>query len=111
MAEPSTELETHPDNYYVREQVFFERSPSVRWGLVFVFTICLMIFLHFREVRVEVLELNSIAPGYIVAQVDFDFFDEEATFILKQEATRDVGKIYFLSEKNVKQKRIEFKTI
>ena len=64
--------------------------------------------LHFREVRVEVLELNSIAPGYVVAQVDFDFFDDEATIILRQEAIRDVGKIYQISEKEVRQRRIEF---
>lgn len=58
--------------------------------------------------RVEVLEFNSIAPSYIVAQVDFDFLDEEATIILRQEAVRDIGKIYRISEKEIRQRRIEF---
>ena len=54
------------------------------------------------------LELNSIAPNYTVTQVDFDFYDDEATIILKQEAVKDIGKIYALSEKTVRQRRIEF---
>jgi len=73
-----------------------------------VFFICFFSFLHFREVRVEVLELNSVAPNYTVSQVDFDFYDEEATIILKQESVKDVGKIYSLSEKTVRQRRIDF---
>ena len=57
--------------------------------------------------RVEVLELNSIAPNYTVTQVDL-IYDDEATIILKQEAVKDIGKIYALSEKTVRQRRIEF---
>ena len=72
------------------------------------FAFSLFAILHFREVRVEVLEFNSIASGYIVSQIDFDFLDEEATIILKQEAVRDIGKIYQISEKEIRQRRIDF---
>ncbi len=87
------------DLQFSREQGFFDKNPTVRWIIGLFFFLILFCFLHFREVRVEILELNSIAPRYIVSQIDFDFFDEEATIILKQEAVRDVGKIYQISPK------------
>ncbi len=68
----------------------------------------LFVFLHFREVKVEVLELNSIAPSYIVTQVDIDYYDEEATIILRQEAVKHIGKIYQVSEKLIRQRKSEF---
>lgn len=108
MTEPPAELEIPPDLSFARDHGFFDSSLAVRWGLGLLFSLFLMFFLHFREVRVEVLELNSIAPSYIVAQLDFDFFDEEATIILKQEAVRDIGKVYMLSEKSVRQRRFDF---
>ena len=90
------------------EQGFFDKSRTIRYLIFFILASILFLFLHFREIRVEVLELNSIAPNYVVSQVDFDFPDEEATLILKQEAVRDIGKIYKLSEKDIRHKRIEF---
>lgn len=69
-------------------------------GLILLF--CLSIFIHFREVRVETLELNSTSSKYIVAQVDFEFLDEEAMVILKQEALRDLGEVYQIDEKSLK---------
>lgn len=93
---------------FSREPSFFDKSTTIRWIIGLVFALCLFAVLHFREVSVEVLELNSIAPRYVVAQEDFDFYDEEATIILKQEALRDIGKIYQISEKEIRQRRIEF---
>lgn len=92
----------------VQELGFFDRSLSVRLFIGLAFAFSVFVFLHFREVKVEVLELNSIAPRYVVAQVDFDFLDEEATAILKQESIRDLGKIYRLSDNLVMQRRTEF---
>lgn len=65
-------------------------------------------FLHFKEVRVESLEIGASAQSYIVAQVDFEFPDREATLILKQEAVLDIGKIFKINEGEVKKKRFEF---
>lgn len=96
------------DLRFSREQSFFDKSKTISYLILLFFGCALFIFLHFREVRVEILDLNSIAPGFIVSQIDFDFPDDEATIILKQDAIRDAGKIYQISNKEVRQKRVEF---
>ncbi|HLB52125.1 MAG TPA: HDIG domain-containing protein [Chlamydiales bacterium] len=76
---------------------------------IFVGLICvigLALFLHFRQVRLEILELNQKAGRYVIALVDFEFPDDEMTLILKQQAMQDVGKIYQLDEKEVKDVRL-----
>lgn len=108
MNDRSSEIENYNELKFSREQGFFDKSKGIRVLIGILFALSLFAVLHFREVRVEVLEFNSIAPGYIVAQVDFDFLDEEATIIIKQEAVRDVGKIYQISGKEIRQRRIEF---
>ncbi|BBI18256.1 Uncharacterized protein YqfF [Neochlamydia sp. TUME1] len=108
MNDKASEIANYNELKFSREQGFFDKSFGIRLLIGTIFFICFFAFLHFREVRVEVLELNSIAPNYTVTQVDFDFYDEEATIILKQEVVKDVGKIYALSEKCVRQRRIEF---
>lgn len=108
MNDRSSDITNYTELKFSREQGFFDKSLGIRILIGILFFLSLFAVLHFREVRVEVLELNSIAPGYIVAQTDFDFLDEEATIILRQEAVRDIGKIYQISEKLVRQRRIEF---
>lgn len=108
MNDRSSEIANSTELKFSREQGFFDKSKGIRVLIGSIFILSLFAILHFREVRVEVLELNSIAPGYVVAQVDFDFLDEEATIILRQEALRDIGKIYQISEKDIRQRRIEF---
>lgn len=108
MSDKASEIANYNELKFSREQGFFDKSYGIRLLIGIVFFLCFFAFIHFREVRVEILELNSIAPNYNVTQVDFDFFDEEATIILKQEAVKDIGKIYALSEKLVGQRSIEF---
>ena len=91
-----------------KEQGFFDKNTALRVLLGLLFTGALFFFLHFREVRVEMLELGSTAPRYVVAQVDFSFLDDEATIILKQEAVRGLGKIYRLDENAIRQRRGDF---
>lgn len=93
---------------FSNEQGYFDKSLGVKLIIGVIFALSLFSILHFREVRVEVLELGSIAPSYIVAQTDLEFYDEEATIILRQEAVRDIGKIYEISDKQIKQVRGEF---
>lgn len=93
---------------FAKEQSFFEKSLLIRYLIGAIFTLCLFAFLHFREVRVEVLELNRTAPNFVVAQIDFDYFNEKATIIMRQEAIRDLGKIYQISEKEIRSQRIEY---
>lgn len=104
----NSELVSSNDLKFSTEQGFFDRSKSIYYLILFAFALALFLFIHFREVKIDVLELNTLAPNYIVSQVDFDFVDDEATIILKQEAVRDIGKIYKLSEKDIRHKRIEF---
>lgn len=93
---------------FSREQGFFDKSIGVRWCIAIFFVLCLFPFLHFRDVHVETLELDSQAPNYVVAQKGFDFFDEEATVILKQASVSNIGKIYEISQREIRQQRNEF---
>ncbi|MES2272816.1 MAG: HDIG domain-containing metalloprotein, partial [Chlamydiota bacterium] len=79
------------------------------WRLVvgFVCVVCLALFLHFREVRLEVLELNTTASRYIVAQTDFEFPDYETSILLKQQAMQDIGKIYLINDKEIRDVRYQ----
>src|SRR5665647_3749410 len=101
----SNGLENDNELKFSREQGFFDKSLGVKILLVLLFIVSLFMFLHFREVRVEMFELGSIAPKYVVAQVDLDFYDEEATIILRQESSRDVGKIYRISDNRIRDAR------
>ncbi len=78
-----------------------------RLFLAFLSVFVLSLFIHFKEVRVETLELGFHAKGYVVAQVDFEFQDEEATLILQQEAVQDIGSIYRIDDKEIKKRRYE----
>lgn len=111
MHDSSSETENYNELKFSREQGFFDKSMGIRILIGLLFFFSLFAILHFREVRVEILEFNSRAPSYIVAQVDFDFLDEEATIIIRQEAVRDVGRIYKISENEIRQRRLEFENI
>jgi len=89
-----------------RFQAWFSQNDR-GWRLLvsFICVIALSLFLHFREVRIEVLELNATAPRYIVAQIDFEFPDYETTLILKQQAMKDIGSIYQMDDKQVREVR------
>lgn len=96
---------------FSREQGFFDRNLFVRFLLLILFAICLFIFLHFRDVRVEVLELNSISKHYVISQIDFSFPDEEATIIAKQRAIRNIDKLYKFSNKEVITVKQKFENV
>jgi cyclic-di-AMP phosphodiesterase PgpH len=98
-----------------------ESSPSwkgwigeMQWGRQLAvgvfFVLALALFLHFREVRVKVLELHTTAEHYLIGEIDFSFPDEEATRILKEQALRDVGAIYKLEETEIRERRVEFES-
>lgn len=108
MQERSSHLSNYHELKFSREQGFFDRSFGLRLLIGFIFTLALFLFFHFKEARVEIPEVNSIAPNYLVAQEDFDFLDEEATAIQKQDAVREVGKIFQIHSKEIRQHRVEF---
>lgn len=83
------------------------------WRIVVgaICAISLALFLHFREVRLDVLELNAMASRYVIAQVDFEFPDYETTIILKQQAMQDVGKIYQIDDKEIRDARYSLENL
>jgi putative nucleotidyltransferase with HDIG domain len=83
-------------------------SSNSRGWRILVGLVCLAsltLFLHFREVRLEVLELNATAGRYIVAQIDFEFPDYETTVLLRQQAMQDIGKVYQIDDKQIRDAR------
>lgn len=108
MHDPSSNLKNTTELKFSREESLFDRSVVVKYLIASLFALGLFLILHIREVKVEVFELNTVAPSYVVAQLDTDFLDEEATFILRQDALRDIGKIYQLSSQEVRQRKVEF---
>jgi len=104
MAEEETKPKETPKwRLYLREN-----DRGVRLLIALILLLSMATFLHFREVRIEVLEPDSIAPRYVVAQTDFEFLDEEATTKLKEKATGTIGSIYRLNIGTLQEKRREF---
>ena len=91
-----------------RERGFFDKSQSIRFLIFAIFAACLFIFLHFREVTLENLELGSTAKHYVVSQIDFEFPDEQATIITRQRAIKDLDKIYQIKSSDFLIQRSEF---
>ncbi len=69
--------------------------------LIGLLVITLATFFHFREEKVEFLELGSPAKHYVIALVDFSFLDKQATVFLKQEARSSIGTIYSLANAEI----------
>lgn len=83
---------------------YLDRSPGVR---IFIGLCCLVLFFimfEYRQSRVEILEPHSVAQKYVVAQTDFEFPDEEATFTLKMQAIRDIDQIYRFEEGKIQER-------
>lgn len=100
-------IENFNELKFSREKGFLDTSYLVHLLIVFLAMAAFFVVLHFRDVRVEIFEAETKAPSYVVAQVDFDFFDEEASVILREQAFKDVGKVYRLPEKDVQDARVE----
>jgi len=73
--------------------------------LIFCFLLTLTAFFHFREEPMESIEIGTLAPRYVIAQIDFDFPDAEATQVLKQEAVKDISAIYAIKEAQIQEFR------
>lgn len=89
------------------KEIFLTNNLGWRLLIAVLFTLCLAAFLHFRETRVDVLELGATANKYVVAQVDFEYVDPEAMVLLRQDAIRDIGNIFRIEESSIRQKRYE----
>lgn len=77
------------------------RRIALKLGIGFCFMVALAIFLQFRDVRVDVLEVGTIAKQYVIAQVDFEFFDVDKTSFLQKKAAEEVTPVYKFSQKEL----------
>jgi cyclic-di-AMP phosphodiesterase PgpH len=76
-----------------------------RFTLFLTFVLLLTFFFHFREQPRENVEIGKCAKRYVLAEIDFNFPDEEATQVLKQEAVKDIGPTYYIEEMQAKRLR------
>jgi len=90
------------------KEILFQHDAGFRLLIAFICWICLALFLHFREVRIELMELNATADNYLIGTVDFEFPDDEATIILKQDAMMTIGRIYQIKASELRQARYDF---
>ncbi|PCI78033.1 hydrolase [Candidatus Aerophobetes bacterium] len=90
---------------------FFKDDSLGRRLLVgFLILLSLFLFIHFREVSVEIPDVGTKATNYVVADVDFSFPDEEGSAILRRESSRDIGEIYRISPRVLQARSTEFQT-
>jgi putative nucleotidyltransferase with HDIG domain len=101
-------IETTPASRVRKDGSFFDTSRTLRVVIFVLATIGCFFFLHNREVRVPMLELGTIAPRYIVAEVTFSFPDEEATAAARQAALFSVGFVYNIETEDILKRAIEF---
>ncbi|HSW73050.1 MAG TPA: hypothetical protein VLG44_06565, partial [Chlamydiales bacterium] len=92
----------------MKEELPVSKDFGLRIFVGALLVVALAIFLHFRETRVEVLEFNAVAPRFILSQIDFEFPDEEASLILKEDALSEVGSIYRISEREIQEAKASF---
>lgn len=85
---------------YLHERGFFNNSPLIRWLLGVILLTTVALFIHFRDVSIPILDLNMPSSSYVVAQVDFEFYDDEATVILRQAAVQDIADIWRINPKS-----------
>jgi putative nucleotidyltransferase with HDIG domain len=95
---------------FLTESGFWDQSFAVRMVIGAFFILIFFLVVHFRDVRLENLELDSVARAYTTAQVDFDFIDSEATSFSVQEAFNKIKVWPFkIDDKDLDQQRREFR--
>jgi putative nucleotidyltransferase with HDIG domain len=90
------------DAYWKRNDV------GLKLLIAFFAWFSLFLFLHFREIRVETLELSSTADKYVIGSVDFEFPDDESTLIFKQDVVQNISTIYQMQASELRQVRYSF---
>jgi putative nucleotidyltransferase with HDIG domain len=84
------------EHQYTKKILSFWRQPGAirRFSLYLLFVAVVALFLHLRYEYSERLELNTIAEKYVIARTAFAYPDEDATEILRHQASRDIGDIF-----------------
>lgn len=103
-----TEGEKEPPKPSKLKAWMSEKERGKRLFIAFLLLLSLALFLHFREVRVETLDPDTAAQRYVVAQVDFEFPDEESSTMIRRQASSAIGPIYRLDTETVQSYRLNF---
>ncbi|MFZ4099944.1 MAG: HD family phosphohydrolase [Chlamydiia bacterium] len=90
----------------IRVRIFTDQSPTLRVLLLIFFTLCLALFLHVREVHVAPLTQGAPSPRYVVAQIPFDYVDQDAMRAARQEALRGLEQITQVDDKVLRDRRL-----
>ena len=101
-------IETASASRVRKDGSFFDTSRTLRILILLLVSLGVFFFFHNREIRVPVLELGTIAPRYVVAEVLFTFADDEATTAGRQAALFDVGNIYQIEPEDIQKRTMEF---
>jgi len=102
-------MANEPEKEGDKEKNPAKRSVSIRFLIGATVALFLALFLHFREVRIDIPQIGVDASRYVVAEVDFEFPDEEATALVRQEALQGVGAIYKLRPEEISERIRTFK--
>ena len=101
-------VETASPSNVRRTGSFFDTSRTLRIAIVLLAGLGIFLFLHNQEVRAPMLEVGTIAPRYVVAEVTFTFADDEATSAARQAALLDIGDIYHVEPEDILKRTTEF---
>lgn len=101
-------IETTPISRVRKDGNFFDTSRTLRFVILLIITAGVFFFVHNREIRMPMLELGTVAPRYIVAEVSFSFPDEEATAAAYQAALFDIGTVFSIQPDDIQKRQIEF---
>jgi putative nucleotidyltransferase with HDIG domain len=110
MSDEKKEVSNDKDEKGSLRKRFEKNDLGLRLLVGFIGLLGVALFLHFKEARVELLELNTTASRYVVAQVDFEYPDDETTIILREKSISGIGQIYRVSHKQLQQVRFNFET-
>lgn len=87
--------------FLLQQQFGHFDSLGVRSLIGVAVTLILALFLHFKQVDVEILELDTIAKRYHVAQTNFTYHDENITALNQKQALESIGGLYEITPTQV----------
>ncbi len=76
-----------------------------------IFSVLLSFFLQMKEVRIDLVEPDTISKQFVVAQTEFEFPDIAKTEFLQHQTMQDIGSVYRFDPKEVEKIGHEFEDL
>jgi cyclic-di-AMP phosphodiesterase PgpH len=73
--------------------------------------LALFFFIHIREIYVYMPKVGTKSKMAVTARIDFQFPDEKESMLLRREVSKDVGQIYRISPRALKERSDEYKNM